>query len=192
MLSNALNRLLLFLPVLLFSAGAMSGAVSLILDWQLDERRALEVNLRAVRAELVTKELKEWFAGNGNWYAAGTFRIVTPGLEGDAEASLLPQDFYAGRTRGSKVPREQAAPVLNDWQNGQTYAGFIYSDQPARLFFQRAVTPEGEALAVWLRRLAGGLLLAGIAAYWLPARRRAAAAAPKPKMRGSDRDSGGD
>lgn len=131
----------------------MAAVASIPLGWHAAALEALEAQIVPVRARLQTTDLKEWFAGNGDWYAAGTFEITTPGGTGTAVADLAPPAFYGGRgrRRRPKTARETAALHLRDWRVGAVYDGLIYPDVSDKLFFERPGAGEARALVDWVR-----------------------------------------
>jgi hypothetical protein len=115
---------------------------------KLDE---LEASLRPVRARLIAKQVKEWFEGNDNWAAFGTFQIESGDHQGHAEGNLIPERLYESHDgTGGNKPRSEAETFLAGWEIGQQYDGYIYPDAKDRIFFE---LPGAEENARKTRRM---------------------------------------
>ena len=158
--------------ILCFAAGTLAGLASFPVGWEATAYEQLAAEAVPARARLEAKELTEWFAGNGDWYASGRFAVSAHGYEGAAEGNLNPPEFHKNRARRVKTQRAEVEPFLANWQVGAVYDAFFYPDRRDKLFFQLPDAASWRGLETWLRRIAGGLLLLGAALYIVMARRR--------------------
>lgn len=116
---------------------ALFGFLALSVEQR--SRDELDKTLRPVQASLLERQVTEWIEGSGSWYVRGVFELTMDGQAIRAEGDLIPQSFYRdnfGGRRKRVVPRHIAAPFAEAWIPGNTYDGFIHSDQPTHIFFE--------------------------------------------------------
>lgn len=159
------NPLLQGLALACCLAGIVGVAASPLLVQDAGEKRDLRSEAIAVRAKLLSAEVREWIAGRGNWYPRGDFQIITPGFEGKADADLTPREVAAGRSNRRIVSREEAQQFLVTARVGAETDAYLYPDVRDKLFFALPDAASVFDLAQWLRWGGGALLLLGIATF---------------------------
>ena len=135
--------------------GALAAVLGfLALSLQQTTRDELDRTLRSVQARLIERNVTEWIEGRDDWYVRGVFELTLDGQSVQAEGDLIPTSFYRekfGLRSERVVPRHVAAPFAESWIVGETYDGFVHSDQPTHVFFEPP--PSGAITRRWRWKL---------------------------------------
>jgi hypothetical protein len=127
--------------------GAMAAAVWFVaLTVEQQKRDEWDRTLRIVDATLIERDVAEHSAGADNWYVRGVFTFTLEGEQISAEGNLIPDRFYRenfGSRRRGRVPRHIAESMVESWEVGNSYKGYVHSDYPTHIFFDPP--PSGKA-----------------------------------------------